>query len=144
MPLHYIHLQPGTAPEARLTPPFRAVVVAEDTAPEDWRRLVADWLVEKGCLYVVAWGVDCENWHDDVDWAILETFNYGDIPDDRFVMTTWHADEPLSEAFWFAEHCAVHPDVALDETYIIHISGTSEMQQMLRSYTDSQIEGSGS
>ena len=32
--------------------------------------------------------------------AILTEFDYGDIPDDRFVMTTWHSKQSLSDTFW--------------------------------------------
>lgn len=42
---------------------------------------------------------------------MLKIFDYGDIRDDKFVMTTSHAEEPLSEALWFARNCAFYPDV---------------------------------
>jgi hypothetical protein len=53
-------------------------------------------------------------------------------------MTSWHSDEPISEAFWFAEHCAIHPNVELLETIILHISGESRCLAMLQTYRDSQ------
>ena len=143
MALHYLYLQPNVALQARFSGPFRAVVIAEQEVDEDWRKVVAEWLVGSGCLYAVAWGVDCEKWHNSIDWAVLESFDYGNIPDDRFVMTTWHANEPMSEAFWFAENCATHPHVVLAETYIIHVAEAASMQRMLGAYADSQTEDSG-
>jgi hypothetical protein len=95
--------------------------------------------LERGCLYVVAWGVECEAWHDSVDWTHLEAFDYGDIPDDKFVMTTWHADEPLKEALWFAGHCAQHPEVELDETVIIHVADVARGAEMLATFSASQF-----
>jgi hypothetical protein len=107
---------------------------------EAWQRRVAEWLVASGCLYVIAWGIDCEKWHDCVDRAVIETHNYGEIPDDKFIMTTWHRDESLSEAFWYTEYCASHPDVELSETIIVHISVEARGAEMLRAYADSQVE----
>lgn len=134
----YLHLLPGQTPPHRLPQPFRAIIVAERAVNQAWRIQVAEWLVECGCLYVVAWGTDCESWHDSVDWAILEVFDYGEIPDERFVMTTWHEEEPLSEAFWFAGHCALHPDIELGETIIVHVAETARGPEILQAYRDSQ------
>ncbi|MDP3868955.1 hypothetical protein [Phenylobacterium sp.] len=44
-----------------------------------------------------------------------------EIPDDDFVMTTWHDDEPLSETFWFSEHSACHPTIPINETIIVDV-----------------------
>src|SRR6516165_8013507 len=49
-------------------------------------------------------------------------FDYGEIPDDDFVMTTWHANESLQETFWFSERCAMHPSLKLERTYVVHIA----------------------
>jgi hypothetical protein len=118
----YLHLRPDSLPPDLRTAPYRTVLVADIAVNSDWLIRIGKWIVDIGSLYVVAWGVDCEMWHDSVDWAVLEMFNFGQIPDDRFVMTTWHSDEPLSEAFWFAGHCADHPDVELTETIIVHVA----------------------
>jgi hypothetical protein len=106
---------------------------------DDWLNRIAQWIVAIGSLYVVAWGADCEKWHDSVDWAVLEAFDFGEIPDDRFVMTTWHSNEPISEAFWYAGHCAVHPDVELAETIILHVAVEAQRAAMLQTYRDSQV-----
>ena len=139
MGLSYLHLQPGDAPPEQANGPFRAVIVSEVEVAQDWRNLIAEWLVNSACLYVVAWGVECEAWHDTVDWSVLEEFEFGDVPDGKSVMTTWHANEPLSEAFWFAGQCATHPDIHLGETVILHISKKASRTEMLKIYAASQI-----
>ena len=113
MKLEYVHLAPNESHPQLTSGPLRVIIVSETTVSDDWRSSTARWLVDGGCLYAVAWGRECEKWHDAVDWAVLETFDYGDIPDDNFVMTTWHAEERLSEALWFAGNCAFHPHVEL-------------------------------
>ncbi len=60
------------------------------------------------------------------------------LPDDRFVMTTWHARESLDEVFWFAKSAAKHPDVALRETVILDISAASRCDELVAKY-----EGAG-
>jgi hypothetical protein len=114
------------------------VIVSEVKVTQEWRNGISEWLLKSGCLYVVAWGVECEEWHDTADWTNLEQFEFGHIPDDRFVMTTWHADEPLSEAMWFAGQCAFHPDIELDDTVIVHIADEAREAEMLENYAVSQ------
>jgi hypothetical protein len=87
---------------------------------------------------MMAWGADSSAWDDSVDRANLAVFNYGEIPDARFVMTTWHDDEPLSETFWFAEHAAWHPVVPLDETVIVHVGASAREAVLLQAYEDAQ------
>lgn len=138
MHLNYLHLRPNEAPPILVSRPFRAVMIAELTADQSWRSNVASWLVDSGCLYFIAWGEDCESWHDAVDWAVLEDFNFGDIPDDRLVITTWHDKEPLTEALWFAGNSASHPDVDLQETVIVHIAPEDQRAAMLQRFYGSQ------
>jgi hypothetical protein len=139
MGLEYVHLPPNEALPQLPSGPLRAVIISETTVPDDWRNGIAQWLVDNGCLYAIAWGTECEKWHDAVDWANLETFDYGDIPDDRFVMTTWHANEPMSEAFWFAGNCAFHPDVELHQTVVIHVANQANPEELIATYAASQI-----
>jgi hypothetical protein len=84
-------------------------------------------------------GIECEQWHDAVDWTVLEEFDYGDVPDDRHIMTTWHTDEPLLEAMWFAGHCAYHPDMELADTVMLHIANQAREADLLETYAASQI-----
>ncbi len=134
----YLHLPPEQLAQDIVARPFRAIMIADVAVSEAWRNQIAEWLVQRGCLYFVAWGVDCEAWHDSVDWANLSAFDYADIPDDRFVMTSWHADEPLSDALWFAGNCASHPHVNLQETIIFHVSSTAQSAAILQAYRESQ------
>lgn len=135
---NYLHLNTDIGLPEQVSGPFRAIIVSDIAVANDWRNKVTDWLVANNCLYVVAWGVDCEQWHDAADWAVLEAFDYNDIPDDKFVMTTWHDDEPLSEAFWFAGNCAFHPDVELCGTTIVHIAKQAKEAELLELYDSSQ------
>lgn len=138
--MDYLHLTPGQSPPPLTNGTFRAVIVSDVEAPQEWRERIASWLLASGCLYVVAWGVQCEAWHDTIDWVHLEMFEPGDILDDKYVYTTWHANEPLSEALWFAGQCAFHPTVELVGTMLLHIAGAAREAEMREIYAVSQIE----
>ena len=96
----YLHLRPeGPQPSLDGAAPFKAVVVIDSEVTPEWQAQVSDWLVRSGCQYMMAWGLDCSSWDDSVDVANLEMFDFGEIPDEGFVMTTWHEKDSLLEAF---------------------------------------------
>jgi hypothetical protein len=133
----YLHVPPGgPLPDVAHLSPFRAVVVVDALVTSEWQAKVSDWLVQSGCLYMLAWGRECSSWDDSVDIAKLEHFDYKDIPEDRAVMTTWHADEPLTEAFAFCKQHASHPVVAIQNTMLLHIAEHSDESQVLAAYAE--------
>jgi hypothetical protein len=138
-PVRYIRIAEGEPlPELKPYAPYRAVVVLGGDYSSEWQDKVSDWLVRSGCLYMMAWGPDCSSWDDSVDWANLRDFDFGDIPDDRFVLTTWHEHESLEDVFWFAGFCASHGTVELRNTVIIHVSARDEGEKMLERFQDAQ------
>ncbi|HEX2763679.1 MAG TPA: hypothetical protein VHM92_07530 [Allosphingosinicella sp.] len=102
--------------------PFKAVLILERETPADWRSNVAAWLVAAGCRYAMTWGIDNEAWHDEIDDAVHVKFDWEEVPDDHFIMTTWH--ENLDETFWFAQFCAYfsYDDVELTNTLLVHVA----------------------
>src|SRR5438105_8856178 len=137
----YLHLKPGDAPP-RLegVAPFKAVVVVDSDVTPEWQGQVSDWLVRSGCQYMMAWGHNCGDWDSSVDEASLAMFDYGEIPDDNFVMTTWHENESLQETFRFSERCAMHPSLELDRTCIVHISPEGGAADLLETFRAAQEE----
>lgn len=85
---------------------------------------------------MMAWGRSCESWDDSVDMANIEMFEFGNIVDERFVMTTWHADESLHEVFRFSKTLALHSVVELKKTVLLHISGCDREREMLQAYAN--------
>ncbi len=85
---------------------------------------------------MMAWGNECSSWDDSVDYANLKEFNYEAIPEDKFVLTTWHEDEPLSEVFWFSKNTACHPTVDLQNTLVCHISTNNKEKELLLKYAE--------
>lgn len=87
---------------------------------------------------MMAWGPNSSSWDDSVDWASLAQANYGDIPDDKLVVTTWHDAEPLSETLWFAGNTASHPTVKLSHLLILDITPCEREIEILRAYSEAQ------
>ena len=138
MDVRYLHLVPEQELPVIERQPFKAVVVVGQSVDAEWQKQVSQWLVEAGCLYMMAWGPDSSSWDDSVDWANLAAWNFEDVPDDQFVMTTWHDDEPLAETFWFSEHAAHHPTIELARTLVIEVSPTAHRDEMLTAYAQAQ------
>ena len=136
----YRHLKPGQQLPTLEPKPYRLIIVADEEVSDAWRNLVAKWIWCIGARYVMAWGHSCEEWHDSVDLANLEAFDFRKVPDKDHIMTTWHTDEPLSEVFWFSGFCAYHRDVELSETVILHISYDDRSEEILAQYQESQLE----
>ena len=82
---------------------YKCLILIERPVPEARRDEVSRLLVESGCLYVMVWGLDCSLWDDSIDCANIQQFEYREIPDAQFVMTTWHEGETIQEVLRFAK-----------------------------------------
>lgn len=63
------------------------------------------WVMDQSAVYVCVWGPGCERVHDVIDEAIIELDQTE--TDETVIMTTWHDDETLEEALWFALNDAI-------------------------------------
>ena len=113
---------------------FKAVVVIEDAPGPDWQGEVSSWLVQSGCLYMMAWGYEPSSWDDSVDAATLEAHGWNGVPVKDKVWTTWHEDEDLSKVFWFAKNIAAHDHARLEDTLIVHISKVEREHDLLAQF----------
>lgn len=135
----YLHLRPGDAPpHLGNSAPFKAIVVIEAEVMPEWQGQISTWLVHSGCRYMMAWGRKCEEWDASVDEANLVQFDFLEIPEDDFVITTWHEAETLEEVFEFAELSAMHPSLELQNTYLVHISPEAREREMVRAFRDAR------
>ncbi|MDD5058648.1 MAG: hypothetical protein PHQ60_12330 [Sideroxydans sp.] len=137
MTVKYFQILSGSEPpDISALKPFRTVVIVEDEFTPEWQSTIATWLVKSGCLYMMAWGKDCSSWDDAVDFANLEEFNFGEIPEDKDAMTTWHENEPLNEVFWFAKNSAHHPSIDLPNTILLDISRDNRETELLTRFAE--------
>jgi hypothetical protein len=74
---------------------------------------VARILLDAGCVYFCCWGPGCERVHDIIDEEYVgDGTSMND--DDSTIMTTWHTEESLEEATWFAVNVAFPDDRFFD------------------------------
>ena len=133
--MDYIHLTTSSAlPDISALRPFKAVVIVEDAVTADRQASVSHWLVESGCLYLMAWGNDCSTWCDAVALANRQAFDTHEIPDASLVITTWHSDETLQETFWFSKHTAMHPCSRLENIVLLHLASVGSEQELIAEY----------
>lgn len=137
--VEYIHLPSGSQPPETTFRQRRVIVIIEQPVNDDWQNHISDWIVASGCLYMMAWGLECLSWDDSVDHAVLRQFDYREIPDENFVMTTWHDDEPLSEVFVYNQLCAFHPTIDLPCVTILHISESDQHEAVMRAYRNERV-----
>ena len=137
--VEYVHLPSGSEPPTTTFQHRRVIVVIEQEVYDDWQDRISDWIAASGCLCMMAWGRDCSSWDDSVDHANLVRFGYREIPDENFIMTTWHDDEPLSEVFFYNQMCAFHPTIDLPLVTILHISETHQSEKLLREYRKERL-----
>jgi hypothetical protein len=136
--LTYIHLPPGSPfPELSCLRSRVVVVVDAEVSPE-WQMLASKWIIDIGCLYMMAWGIDCSSWDDSVDYAHLEQYEYDyeQIPEDDFVLTTWHDNLPLAEVFGYAKAGLEHPHFELNRTIILDITKDNRSTQIIQEFIE--------
>ena len=126
-------------PASLVAPSARFVVfIAADTTREPGPELVdlAAAILERGATYVCCWGPDCSRFHDCFGEA--DVYRHLDHDEDRVIMTTWHDDDPLEEAAWFALHSAF-PDEGYAEgtgSVLLVTVGNREWHEQLGKYLD--------
>lgn len=121
-------------PQIKTPHPFKCVVIIDASISQEWQVNVSKWLVNSGCLYMMAWGNDCSSWDDSVDYANIEQFENQEIPPESFVMTTWHESESLSEVFEFCKNFATHEVKTLENVVLLHISENNMSETISQAY----------
>ena len=84
------------------SPHFILLLALDASSIEDERvSAVAKTLLLRGLAGLSVWGPDCSRVHD-----LFDHERDPDETDERVVVTTWHDDEPLSEAVCYFDLCA--------------------------------------
>jgi hypothetical protein len=91
--------------------PFVAFVALDtrEASGERLRDLARD-LLEDGCVYVCSWGPDASRVHDVFDEVIIEAEIAGRPYVEDRLMTSWHPEQSLDDALWFAVFAAFPPE----------------------------------
>lgn len=104
---------------------YKCLILNEYKIDEEYRWTVREHLVETGCRWMLAWGIDGTLWDDSVDLVEINKFLPEIVgPDDEFVLTTWHDNDTLEEVIHFTKFGAVETYDAkpLHDVVIIDLS----------------------
>ncbi len=124
-------LPPASKVRALPKRPFKAVAVIDGESNDQWRTSVCEWLANSGCVFFMAWGRDCKEWHDAMDDVSIERRA---LAKRNYIVTTWHEDESLSEVFWFSKFCAFQENRPIYRTAIVHVSDSTAAENLLGLY----------
>ena len=91
--------------------PYLAVLWIFEGVTGQWQQHVSQWLIDTGCLYVLAWkgGLDVHGWEESLSEANKKAVARGKIVTSHTVVTTCYEYVALGEVIKFAEYEAVHP-----------------------------------
>ena len=136
--------QLATKPDVRLTtlrPPYRVespfsgksyvlLLHSDDPAiPAEVQSSLAHQIVATRCRYACCSGIACRSWDDAIDFAFIETDPDYKPPEERFVMTTWHERESLSDVVWFALNSTGFDDFVAERFLIVLLSPAGGREQ---------------
>ena len=82
---------------------FVCILLVNDftiTAKE--QEAICDKIIAYNCQFAVCTGIDCFSWHDSIDRAFIANNENFFLSDERFIMTSCHEEESLSEVIYFA------------------------------------------
>lgn len=138
--IEYLFVRNGQpCPAISIAPPYLAVVFAEVRCENKLRDELSDELVRTGCRVMMAVGEDCSAWDDSVDIASLQQHDFGPIPDEDFVMTTWHREESLAEIFWFATFSGREwTDISISTFLILHVGQEERRAELLDLFANAE------
>jgi hypothetical protein len=119
--------------------PHFIVVLAMDARGIATERLkaLARKLTSQGMAELCAWGPECSRVHDAFDLVDPEFTS----TDDAFTGTTWHEDEDLDDALWYALFAALPSEAYVDSCRaILAIVDRSEWAERIeRAFADPKI-----
>jgi len=133
--MKYFQLTPsGKLPKLSGLWPCKAIVIIETAVKPEQQASISQWLVDSGCLYMMACGRDCASWKESVGLANRKAFDTPEIPDQSLVIATGHEEESLKDVFWFAKYTATHPCFKLENLLILHLANSEREQELSAEY----------
>ena len=90
-------------------------------------RITSD-IVNSRCQYALTFGHDCEVWHDAIDWTCVGDGSVGE----RFLMTTWHEDEPIEDVVDFLWWNTSYEEFESERLAVVIIGDDSELEMAIR------------
>ena len=111
---------------------FALLLVINDKAVSDNEQTaLCKEIIEAGCRNAVCAGFKCSSWHDSIDFAFASTARDFDPPDDKYVMTTWHDDESITDVVEFLRLNAWYEDYFPQHFLVVLIGSNATVEEQI-------------
>lgn len=104
------------------------LVIASPLVSVAQRHKITSVIVDSRCQYALTFGHDCEVWHDVID----ETCVGDGTGDERFLMTSWHDDEPIEDVIDFLWRNTSYEEFASERLAVVIIGHDCELETAIR------------
>lgn len=108
------------------------LAVFDDAIEPTEQGALSDTFVAQGCRYAVCYGHECSTWDDSIDMSFIATDPDYSPPHDRFVMTTWHDDEPIADVAEFFVRNTSFDNFEAVRFVLVALGGTSKQFDQIR------------
>jgi hypothetical protein len=120
---------------------FALLLVITDPAITNYERdAVSKEVVQQGCRYAVCTGYQCCRWDDSIDFAFLATSPDFSPPDEKFVMTTWHEEEPLEDVAHYIRWNTAFDKFIRQHYLVLILGGNAGTARQVRSAIEKWFE----
>lgn len=104
------------------------LVIASPLISVGQRDRITSDIVNSRCQYALTFGHDCEVWHDIIDETCV-----GDVTcEERFIMTTWHDDEPIEDVIDFLWSNTSYEEFESERLSVVLIGIDFELETAIR------------
>jgi hypothetical protein len=107
-------------------------VVADAKITNDERDALSKEIVRQGCRYAVCTGFQCSKWDDSIDTAFIATDPNFSPPEERFIMTTWHENDPIEDVSNFFRWNTTFENFSPQHYLVILVGGDAETAHIVR------------
>jgi hypothetical protein len=104
------------------------LVIASPLVSVGQRDRITSDIVSSRCRYALTFGHDCEVWHDVIDWTCVGDGTVGA----RFLMTTWHDDEPIEDVVDYLWWNTCYEEFASERLAVVIIGVDFELESAIR------------
>jgi hypothetical protein len=130
----------------RFTPPpgegaYSLLLITLASIPREEKLRLAAQIIASDARSIACWGVECEDWHDTLDWAYLASDENFNPPDERFVMTSWHENESLAETVFYLWFCGIIDDNFPTRVGIFILGDSPDIRPALEMAVANEVPG---
>ncbi len=105
------------------------IINRTDTGSLEQEQL-SDKIVESRCRYALCFGHECSTWDDSIDYSFICTDPAYDPPDSRFVMTTWHEDDPIDDVVFQLRYNTTFDDFVPDKFLVVFVGENDDLMTL--------------